>query len=530
MRQRKDMHDIQEMIRLHRKRVPSRHAGAQLGISPNCHLKYRRRLLEAGLLEGDPDELPTLEAVQAAIPQRVPAHQSSSAEPFRAHIASGVANGLAPRVIFDHLQRLTPPEGRETLPSYDAVKRLVRAIAKTKPVRPEDVVIPVCTRPGDVAQVDFGYVGMARETGTGRLRKAWVFVMILGYSRHLFARVVFDQSSATWLSLHAEAFEFFGGVPATVVPDNLKAAVVRAAFLAGDAPQVQRAYRDCARHYDFTVDPTPPRSPEKKGKVERSVAYVKSFLSGFESGTDVGVMNEALDRWNDDVACVRVHGSTHRVPIEVFWNEEQPMMKVLPSKPFLVTHWKQASVGESFHVHWRSQWWSVPWQHIKEKCWLQGNDSVVRIYVDNVLVAEHDGRDHALYVTNPNHRPAIRGQFAERSIAAWLDRSERLHPDLRAWLLELPTADGLSPLRTFQGIVLFLESLGEARVPGVVARARKFGLTNVDEIRNIVRNGLDLVDLPEENLIPSMPPTPVYHRTIAALFKAHEDNLHASSN
>ena len=99
--------------------------------------------------------------------------------------------------------------------------------------------------------------------------------MVLGHSRHMFAKVVFNQRVETWLQLHVDAFTFFGGVPHTIVPDNLKAAVIRAAFGADEMSVFHRSYRELARHYDFVIDPTPPYSPQKKGKVERSVHHKK---------------------------------------------------------------------------------------------------------------------------------------------------------------------------------------------------------------------------------------------------------------
>ncbi len=99
------------------------------------------------------------------------------------------------------------------------------------------------------------------------LRKAWAFVLVHGHSRHMVARIVFDQRIETWQWLHVEAFEELGGVPAVVVPDNLKSAVVRAAFGVGGATALNKSYRELARHYGFKVDPAPICQPKKKGKV-----------------------------------------------------------------------------------------------------------------------------------------------------------------------------------------------------------------------------------------------------------------------
>jgi len=105
-----------------------------------------------------------------------------------------------------------------------------------------------------VAQVDFGYAGKPWDTTTGVPRKAWVSVMVLGHSRHQYSEVVFDQRTSTWLELHQRAFAELGGVPHVIVPDNLKAAVIRAAFGVSGLPELNRSYRELARHYGFRVD------------------------------------------------------------------------------------------------------------------------------------------------------------------------------------------------------------------------------------------------------------------------------------
>ncbi len=146
------------------------------------------------------------------------------------------------------------------------------------------MAIRVETAPGEVAQVDFGYAGLRYDPERGVLRKCWVFVMTLGFSRDVFCDLVFDQKIGTWLELHVRAFEYFGGVPRVLIPDNLKAAVIRASFSVDSDPALNRSYRELARHYGFRIDPTPPRAPEKKGKVESSVKYVRrNFLDTWET-------------------------------------------------------------------------------------------------------------------------------------------------------------------------------------------------------------------------------------------------------
>jgi hypothetical protein len=153
-----------------------------------------------------------------------------------------VRKGAGPQAIHDRIRQEHP----EFNGSVSAVKRLCRSIRRARGVRPEDVAIPLETEPGQEAQVDFGYVGQLYDPVEGRLRKAYVFVMVLSHSRHQFVRICFDQKVETWLLLHMGAFEHFGGVPAVVVPDNLKSAVIRAAFTPSEPTTLNRSYRELA--------------------------------------------------------------------------------------------------------------------------------------------------------------------------------------------------------------------------------------------------------------------------------------------
>src|SRR5690606_22034401 len=237
---------------------------------------YRRALGAAGLLSGSPEELPELAALRSAVSAQLPPllapQMVSSVERWEPAVAALVAKGLQARAVYDRL-RLEDPDFDGT---YWAIKRMCRRLRRARGVTAGDIAIPVETRPGEVAQVDFGYVGRLYDPASGQLRKAWVFVLVLGHSRRMVARIAFDQKITTWLRLHVEAFAELGGVVETVVPDNLKAAVIRAAFgVDAAATALNRSYRELARHYGFKIDPTPVYAPKKKGKVEAGVKYVK---------------------------------------------------------------------------------------------------------------------------------------------------------------------------------------------------------------------------------------------------------------
>lgn len=258
------MHRLQELVRLHRMGLTSREIARMLKLGRNTERGYREALQKAGLLEGQAEDLPELETLRTAVfqhnPPKAPRVQPSSVEEWRGRIKKMAEKGAGPKAIYDALRLDADFSG-----SLSAIKRLCTRLQREQGVKPEDVAIPVESGPGEIAQVDFGYVGKLYDPDAGVLRKVWAFVMVLAFSRHMIVRLVFDQTVLTWQRLHAEAFAELGGVVETVVPDNLKAAVIRAAFGIDGETELNRSYRELAQHYGFKIDPTPVRDPRKKG-------------------------------------------------------------------------------------------------------------------------------------------------------------------------------------------------------------------------------------------------------------------------
>jgi transposase len=403
MRQRKSMHDLQELVRLHRMRTGARKTARLLRMSPNTERAYREAFAEVGLLDGPVDDLPSLEALKGALPSALPAQQTSSLEDFAGEVTKLLGKGCGPRAIHDHFR--LEVEGYQG--SYWAMKRLCKRLSKAMPPKASDVAIAVDTDPGEVAQVDFGYVGKLFDPEQKVLRKAWVFVMVLGHSRHQFAKVVFDQKATTWCQLHVEAFGFFGGVPRTIVPDNLKAAVVRAAFGLGKDPALNRTYVELARHYGFKVDPTPPMDPEKKGKVEAGVKYVKrNFFRPRDGGEAIDLVNRELRRWVLEIAGTRTHGTTGEQPLEAFERDERSILLPLPPLGWVPVLWKQAKVHRDACVLFEKRLYSVPWRFIGESAWVRATPASVELYVADARVTTHERRVRGPGASTPRTYPS----------------------------------------------------------------------------------------------------------------------------
>jgi transposase len=493
------MHRLQELVRLHRLETGAREVARLLGLSPNTERRYREALTAAGVLEGLPDSIPALEDLKAAVlehaPPAVPHQQQSSLACCRERIEALHVRGLGPTAIYDRLRSEDPEFGG----SIGAVKRMVARIQRERGPRQEDVAIPVVTSAGEIAQVDFGYVGQLWDPTSGRLRKSWVFVMVLAHSRHQFARVVFDQRTETWISLHEQAFQAFGGVPHTVVPDNLKAAVIQAAFGASDPScALNRSYRELAQHYGFKVDPAPPAAPKKKGKVESAVKYVKNNALKGRYGESISDVNGYLDRWVVEVAGMRCHGTTGRKPLEVFNAEERAALLALPARAYEPVTWKKATVHQNSHVVFERRMYSVPWRLLGREVWVRATPATVAIYCDDEREATHRRLGETAWSTEESHLPAQRAALRHRSRAYWEERAEKIGVEVANLARELFDSDDvLSQLRQVQAIVTHLEKFPGERAQAACRRARFYGNVSYRAIKNILTKALDLEPLPQ---------------------------------
>lgn len=493
------MHRLQELVRLHRAGASGRALSRQLRMSRNTLRSYKAALSAAQLLDGEPDQLPALDVlkatVQAHLPAKTPPQETSSVAQWADHIERMVKEGNSPKVIFDYLT--LEVEGFDG--SYYAVKRLARKIKDARGPNPNDIAIPVTTKPGQVAQVDFFEIGKLRDPETGKMRRAWAFVMLLAHSRHMFVDIVFDQKAVTWQRLHARAFLFFGGVPAVIVPDNLKAAVIRAAFNSSGEIALNRSYVELARHYKFQVDPAPAYAPKKKGKVERAGRYFRDSYIAPRNFDDIEHARRGINGWVRQIAGQRIHGVTGRRPLEVFEHSEQAALRPLPDKPFIPTIWHRSKVHNNAHIQFQRHLYSVPWRLVGRRLWLRADDASVIVFHEDARVATHRRGERGGRTTHAGHLPRHRQAWRFRDRVYWEEQAALLGDEVALYVGDLFDADDvLSQLRKVQSVVSFLADYPPERRAAACKRARFYGVTSVRIFKDILRKNLDLEAVPRE--------------------------------
>jgi transposase len=484
-----DVHALLRRVRAgHRNRAIAR----AMHISRNSVIKYRHWFEAEGFVSGELPDLGELhQRLQAAFGSGNPPQNQSSIESYRSEIQAFLDQGQRPRIIFQKLSARP-----EFTASESAVYRLCRRIRQAQP---PEVFVRIETPPGEVAQVDFGEIGPLLDPATQVLRRAWAFVMVLAWSRHMFVEFVFDQTIPTWLLCHQHAFQFFGAVPRRLVIDNLKAAIIRA-YAQDHDPEVTRAYAECAEHYGFLIDPCLPRHPQHKGKVERGgVAYVQqSFVPLLEPNTPLPEANRQVSQWVLGKAGLRIHGTTHAVPLTRFSQTEQSALLPLPRTAYDPAEWKQVKLHRDGHVVFEKAFYSAPCRLVGQTLWLRAGLREIRLFSSEFeLIATHTRASQpGQRVTQLDHLPPdkVRGLTASRESCR--AQAEAMGPATTQVITELLESRPVDQLRKALRILRLAETYGPSRLEAACVRGLAFGDVQILTLKRILTEGLDQLVLP----------------------------------
>lgn len=315
---------------------------------------------------------------------------------------------------------------------YSVVKQCV---AELRP-RLKPAYLTLAFAPGDCAQVDWGEWCSVDVPG-GR-RKLSFFVMVLCHSRLMYAEFFHGEATEHWLRAHRNAFEAFGGVPARVMVDNCKTAIIQPR--SSGVPAVLNAdFARFAAAYGFHVDPCNVRRPNEKGRVENAVGYIKSsFLAGREA-TSLAAIAPALADWLENTANARLHATTGRRPRELFAETDRAALKALPAGPG-DCHQLRAAVADSrFRVTVDSNRYSVPSSAASRRV-------NVQLHTDRIVIFDHGGTllaDHPRQygrrqeVARPEHERALVLSMRHARDKRRLERFLTYGPDAEAYLKAL---------------------------------------------------------------------------------------------
>lgn len=411
----------------------------------------------------------------------------SMLDEYREFIEIQLNKGLSRQRIYQDLVREFNFKG-----SYTAVKDYARKLLATT----QKAYMVLTSLPGEEAQVDYGYIGTIKVNG--KPKKAWVFIMVLSYSRYMYASIEFDQSVKSFIQCHVEAFHFFGGVPETVKIDNLKAAVVEADFY---EPVLQRTYAAFAAHYGFYAQPCRVYTPTDKGKVESTVKYVKDNCFKGRDFQDIEEAKAFLRRWLDETANKRLHGTIKKVPAQLFEEAEKTKLLKLPQEDFIFSKTARAIVHPNCHVAYSGNYYSVPYAYIGCEVDVIEINHLVKIFYKNEEIALHNLCREAKgeHITNSEHYPESKNISTEEILSRQKMVMQQIGPHALEFFYAFCRKGlvGKYLYHNISGVLALRKNYADNVIDQACRRALYYNTINYGTVKKICERGL--ISLPVDD-------------------------------
>lgn len=346
--------------------------------------------------------------------------------------------------------------------------------------------------PGEEAQVDFGKMGRFLDETTGKMRDLWALIVTLTFSRYMFVKPMFLQTTEAVCGGLDEAWAFFGGVTQRIVPDNMSAMVDDASV---ENFKIVDAFAEYAEARGFFVDPARVKHPKDKPRVENQVPFVReSWWEGEEFLSLEDAQRSAIE-WCRERAGRRVHGTTRRVPREVFEEVERPALLPPPSAAFDVPTWTTAKVHPDHHIQVARALYSVPTRYIGREVRVRSDRSLVRIYLKTELIKTHPRLPPGGRSTDPNDYPVGRAPLAMRSVDAVVSQAKKRGEHVGIYAERLfDVAVPWSRLRNAQQLVRLCDKYGDRRVDETCRRALGFDVIDVPRIARMLKTAVKTED------------------------------------
>jgi len=487
------MADVQLIRALRERGWSFRRIGRELGIHRDTARRYCV-LAESGenrpnpLAESDGQNRPNppagSEGQNRPNPPTGSSGPPSTCEPFRQVIEAALGRGLSSQRIWQDLRSDHGFAG-----GYDSVKRFVRWLI---PVAELPFRRMEC-EPGAEAQVDFGTgapvvipEGQPLPVGVkSRRRKSHVFRIVLSHSRKAYSEAVFRQTTEDFIRALENALWHFGGVPKTLVIDNLKAAVKKTDWF---DPQLNPKIQSFCQHYGTVILPTKPRTPRHKGKVERQVGYVQD--NGLKGRTFASLADENshLLEWETQVADNRIHGTTRQQVRKTFEEVEKPALLPLPISRFPFFQEGLRKANRDGHIEVAKAYYSVPPEYLGREVWARWDGRTVRIFNSRFeQIAIHVKHEPGRFSTQDSHIDPKKRSGIERGATWLLNKAALLGPHTQHWAEQMIQLRGIEGVRVLQGLLSLAGRHPCRSIERACEAASRHGAYRLHTIRQLIQ-------------------------------------------
>lgn len=413
-------------------------------------------------------------ASDSTLGSATPSGRKSLCEPWRSQIEQALAVGLSAQRIYQDLVREYPFVG-----SYQAVKRFVRKLATPPPLPFRRIEV----EPGAEAQVDFGQ-GAWVMTPEGQRRRPPLLRVVLSHSRKGYSEALGRQSTEEFIRGLENSFRHFGGVPKSLVIDNLRAAVCRVDWF---DPELNPKVREFCQHYGTVILPTRPAMPRHKGKVEAGVKFAQNNALKGRSFESLGAQNLFLAEWERTVADTRIHGTTRQQVGKVFAQVERPVL--LPLSPSLFPCFEEArrTVHRDGHVELQKAYYSVPPEYVGRSVWVRWETRLVRIFNHRMEpIAIHARHEPGKFSTDPAHIHDHKRRIIERGVDYLLDRTRLIGRHTGSWAQAMYAVRGVEGIRVLQGVLSLAEKHPVGQLERAAEQALEHGLWRLRQLKELL--------------------------------------------
>jgi len=365
----------------------------------------------------------------------------------------------------------------------------------------QDLEMRQVHKAGEKLFVDYaGQTVRVVDQRTGEIRQAQLFVAVLGASSYTYCEATWTQSLPDWIGSHVRCFNFLGGVPTILVPDNLKAAVTSPHLY---EPDLNPTYQDLARHYGVAVIPARVRHPKDKAKAEVGVQVAeRQILARLRDRMFfcLNEVNRAISELLDEVnmrSFQKLPGSR----LSMFEDLDHPALGPLPTEAYQFAEWLKVRVHINYHVQVDKHHYSVPYRLIKKQLEVRLSSSTVEVFHQGKRVASHQrSAIKSGYTTVPEHMPESHRQYAEwtpERMISWAGETG----GATAQVVRAVMGNRPHPQQGFQaclGIIRLGKTYGQARLEAACRRAVALETTSYKSIQSILKHNLDSQPLPPQ--------------------------------
>ena len=291
---------------------------------------------------------------------------------------------------------------------------------------------------GEEMEVDYAGMTVAiTNPETGEISRAAVFVATLPASSYTYVEIQPSQELPHWLGGHVRAFSFFGGIPQTICPDNLKSGVKSPNRY---EPELNPSYQELAEYYHVAVLPARVRKPRDKAHVENSVQNVerwvlaplrnRTFFSVAEANHAIEPLVQALNQKE-----MQHLGKSRK---ELFEELDHPALRTLPERPYEYAAWKTAKVNIDYHIAFEGHFYSVPYALVRQEVRVRATETLVAIFHKGEQIAVHPrSQAQGRFSTRTEHMPANH-QFISAADGDWfLREAAKIGPQTTTYLTAL---------------------------------------------------------------------------------------------